>query len=316
MATAQRDADLRLWSTPLLWAALAAAIMLAEYLTGPEIDLVVWYAVPVGLLAWYHGLRWGVPVAVAMPLVRISFSLLGLWGVAGTLRVPAVNAASQAAALSLLAVIAGRLGHHMRHAVAKARAIQELQQELDGLERDAGTAPAPLRAQLFNRAGDLCAAVGERPRAAAYWGRATDSYLEARQYDRAAAVCAKLVRASPAVVRAHATLALIAIGKHLPGEAERHVADYVNAAIAASQEPLAAASLRAMADAAGDEGVRQAIEDHLVRLSHVAASDNAGPRREAEPDDSESAPLPEDEERWRRLVEVARRAPTDLTQGG
>ena len=54
------------WLGPLL------AIAGLDYLFGPEIRLIVLYALPIGLAAWQHGRELGLALAVAIPLFRLS----------------------------------------------------------------------------------------------------------------------------------------------------------------------------------------------------------------------------------------------------
>ena len=72
------------------------------------------------------------------------------------------------------------------------------------------------RARIFNLAGDLCFDAGTRERSLAYYGRAIDVHLDAEQHDAAVAVCCKIVRLTPEVVRARCTLAWLLMTLTVP----------------------------------------------------------------------------------------------------
>lgn len=317
-ASATADADTEAQHSPLLWVGLAAAVMLAEYLTGPFVRLAVWYTVPVALAAWYGGQQWGVSLAAGMPILGFAMFLFGLGEPSGQSWVAATfNHLSEIAALSLVAVVTSRIAHQNQLAVTKLREAeasrQHLERQLKALEGRAESAPLRLRIKLLSRAAELCAIAGERARAAVYYGRAIDVLLESGYYDRAGSVCRKLIRVFPEVVRAHATLAVIAIGKHLNRDAERHLENYVGAAIWAEKESLTRARLRAIAEATGDEQIRGAIAHHLWQLGDQAGSKNVLYPQQVEGTDTGDTNPPLDlEERWQRLIRVARMGPSEL----
>lgn len=301
-----------------LWVGLAAAVMLAELFTGPSVHLAVWYTVPVGLAAWYGGQQWGVSLAAGMPILGFAMFLFGLaersahaWAAA------TFNLLSEIAALSLVAVVTSHVARQNQLAVVKVREAeasrQHLERQLKALEGRAESAPLRPRIKLLSRAAELCAIAGERARAAVYYGRAIDALLESGYYDRAGAVCRKLIRVFPEVVRAHATLAVLAIGKHLNRDAERHLEDYVGAAIWAERESLTRARLRAIAEATDDEQIRGTIAHHLWQLGDQAGSKNVLYPQQMEASDTGDANPPLDaEERWQRLIRVARMGPSEL----
>lgn len=53
----------------------------------------------------------------------------------------------------------------------------DLNDELARLEATAERSPWSTRANIFNRAGDLCASAGDRDLAQSYYGRGIDAYL-------------------------------------------------------------------------------------------------------------------------------------------
>jgi hypothetical protein len=93
-----------MWVFELRWIqratliANAYLILVADYLTGPFIQLPILFLCPVTLATWCSGRRWGIAMAVILPVIRISFS--AFWGVPWTMLVATVNGIIQIATLS------------------------------------------------------------------------------------------------------------------------------------------------------------------------------------------------------------------------
>lgn len=75
--------------------------------------------------------------------------------------------------------------------------------------------PAAERARIMNRAGDLCFHAGQQDRALLYYDAAIDLFIEAAEFAASAAICEKLIRLNPRIIRAHCTLAWLAIARGL-----------------------------------------------------------------------------------------------------
>lgn len=150
--------------------------------------------------------------------------------------------------------------------------VENLERELRALEREAASAVSGFEAQFYNKAGDRCLEAGLLDRALRYYGQAIDSYLAASRWDSAAAVCRKLLRVAPSAVRAHCTLAWLAIGRGWVGDARRSLADYVAAARRAGMERVAIEHLRMMARTTAEPDVLAALADHLTELGDEAGA--------------------------------------------
>jgi tetratricopeptide (TPR) repeat protein len=187
---------------------------------------------------------------------------------------------------------------------------RQFQAALEQLERQAEAAGWTERAQLFNRAGDLCSRhPAERDLALAYYGRSIDAYLEAGSFESAAAMCRKLLRFAPQVVRAHCTLAFLSVRDRRIGDAERLIADYVAATRKTRTERFAIPRLRMMAEATDDADVRRLVGGFLLELRDFEGGERvlaalsapaAGPRALDEQD------------RWNRLLRAAVMDPQEL----
>lgn len=155
------------------------------------------------------------------------------------------------------------------------------------------------RARLMNRAGDLCEEQGLRERALLYYDAAIDLYLSAGRFAASAAICGKLVRLSPEVVRARCTLAWLAVARGLDDEAARLIRDYADAALRLERPTVAQRQLRAMAEETDSRMVHENIARALLRLGdtvtaeHVLARsrlpDGGSPRVHGTPEDRERA---------------------------
>jgi hypothetical protein len=129
-------------------------------------------------------------------------------------------------------------------------------------------------AVYFNQAGDLCASVRQPIAALEYYGHSIDSYVKADRFDAATAVCKKVIRLSPQVVRAHCTLAWLAIGKGFVSEAQEFVEHYLLAAAQAERELIACHQVKRMSAIAEAEPLRLYLAERLLDLGDDHASDH------------------------------------------
>ncbi|MEX0907074.1 MAG: hypothetical protein WD054_01995 [Gemmatimonadota bacterium] len=143
----------------------------------------------------------------------------------------------------------------------------------DLAERMRGDLDAEPRARLMNMAGDLCYRAGQRERALLYFDAAIDLYLAAARFAASAAICEKLVRLKPDVIRARCTLAWLAIARGLDDDAERRVEEYGEAALRLERPTVAQRQLRAMAEEVDSERVIEAIAHALLKLGDAVSAD-------------------------------------------
>ena len=61
---------------PIVIGGLVLVTMVADYLTGPAIQFPILYLLPIGLAAWWSGIRLGSVLALTMPLLRIVFGTI------------------------------------------------------------------------------------------------------------------------------------------------------------------------------------------------------------------------------------------------
>jgi tetratricopeptide (TPR) repeat protein len=152
----------------------------------------------------------------------------------------------------------------------------ELDDVLPRMERRAENSLFPTeRARILNLAGDLCFDAGDRERALIYYDQAIDIYLALGMYASVAAVCKKLVRLSPNIVRARCTLAWVAIARGQAREARERIADYASAAVPQKDQRLARGHLRMMAEVADLPEVLQAVADALSMLGDARGAERA-----------------------------------------
>jgi tetratricopeptide (TPR) repeat protein len=130
-----------------------------------------------------------------------------------------------------------------------------------------------LRARLMNQAGDLCFAAGQRERALLWFDASIDLYLSLGRFAASAAICEKLVRLTPQVIRARCTLAWLAIARGLDDEATQRVEEYGHASLRLERPTVAQRQLRAMAEETDSETVLEAIGQALLRLGDAVSAD-------------------------------------------
>lgn len=166
-------------------------------------------------------------------------------------------------------------------------------------------------AQILNRAGDLCLRDGDDTLALRYFGRAIDAYLRAGRGRAAAALCRKVIRAAPDVVRARRTLALLAIAEGDLAEALEQVEEYVRAARSRGDVELAMLQLRVMADAAPSRPFRARVAELLSEMGDRFWAEQIGQSVPAQPASNE--PIPEEPAaRWSKVTQAALQGPDEV----
>ena len=185
-----------------------------------------------------------------------------------------------------------------------------LDEQIQELEERAATTPPGFRGQHLNRAGDLCAGAGDTGRAVRLWGQAIDSYLLAARPEAAAAMCRKVIRKKPDVVRARRTLALLAVGRGHLQDAIGYVQGYVDAARAEGDRALAVKQLGVMAEATPEPEFRR----HVVKLLRELGDDAAADRieRAALEGQEMDGERREDADRWSTMLQVALMSPEQV----
>jgi hypothetical protein len=94
---------------PFLFYGIGTAILLliADYFSGPFIQFPVSYLIPVAFLSWFHGRRWGLFLAIFMPLVRFYYNI-ALWTIPWTIVEASINALIRIVVLSSFTLIIDR----------------------------------------------------------------------------------------------------------------------------------------------------------------------------------------------------------------
>lgn len=126
----------------------------------------------------------------------------------------------------------------------------------------------------------------------------------------AAALCRKLIRLSPNVVRAHCTLAFLSARDHKIGDAEQALRDYVRATQHSRTQRFAIPRLRLMADATTDASVRRLIAHALRDLADAEGYEcvlASGTERPALPRGGR-----DEQAQWDRLLRAALMDPQEL----
>lgn len=179
----------------------------------------------------------------------------------------------------------------------------DLDSILPRMERRADNSLFPTeRARILNLAGDLCFDAGQRERALIYYDQAIDIYLALGMYASVAAVCQKLVRLSPNVVRARCTLAWMAIARGQAREARDRITEYASAAAPQPDHRLARGHLRMMAEVADTPDILEAVAEALQLLGDRRGAERA--HAAATGGDLASRKLPEEpDRRWEVVLD-------------
>jgi len=146
-------------------------------------------------------------------------------------------------------------------------------EDLDRIEQElARLGHGPDASRLLNRAGDLYLVKGDRQGALKRYGEAIDAFLQSGEYDNAMAVCRKIIRVVPEVIRTRRTLAWLCLGKGFLEIAREHIDAYASASIEAGLEPLALQQLLLMAQFVDREDFREFLADKISQLGDERAA--------------------------------------------
>jgi tetratricopeptide (TPR) repeat protein len=157
------------------------------------------------------------------------------------------------------------------------------------------------RARLMSKAGEICFAAAQRERALLYFDACIDLYLSIGRFAASAAICEKLVRLNPSVVRARCTLAWLAIARGLEDEAQRRIEEYATAAVRLERPTVAQRQLRAMAEEVDSDGVLETIGQALLNLGDAASAERVFGMAKLPPD-RRRRQYSSDEERERGII--------------
>ena len=145
--------------------------------------------------------------------------------------------------------------------------------DLDRIEQElARIGHGPDASRLLNRAGDLYLVKGDRQSALKRYGDAIDAFLQSGEYDNAMAVCRKIIRVVPEVIRTRRTLAWLCLGKGFLEIAREHIDAYVSASVEAGLEPLALQQLSLMAQFVERDDFRDFLADKISQLGDDRAA--------------------------------------------
>jgi hypothetical protein len=128
-------------------------------------------------------------------------------------------------------------------------------------------------AALYNRAGDLLLSTGDVDGAIELYGRAVDDFVEADRFDAGIALCKKIIRTIPAVVRARCTMTWLSIGAGYTAEAAACAVRYASAAEYAGSDTHARQHLRQMSSVAAEPTVRMVVGECLLQLGDEQGAD-------------------------------------------
>ena len=152
-------------------------------------------------------------------------------------------------------------------------------------------------------------------RALAYFGRAIDAYLESGYFGAAAAMCRKVIKFAPDVIRARATLAILYLGKKLVEDSAFEVElvdDYIRAARVEGDEILLTHRLRVMANATANQELRVLIAQRLLELGDEEVGRRILHRIYREINGLIAPPQLDPGEQWDRLQRAALLTPQQL----
>jgi thioredoxin-like negative regulator of GroEL len=186
------------------------------------------------------------------------------------------------------------------------RSIGKLRREVARTDRE----QAPLAvARMCHDLAQLSIQEGRRRDAVRWFGQSIDAYIYAGFTGAAAAMCSKLIRFEPNVIRARATLAMLYLANGLKEEALAEIRGYVEATrLRGERAEITEERLRLLASLADDHEIRLFIGRSLLELGAAEGAHEVLGQVERERRGDSPSPL-NDQERWTRLLEAALQAP-------
>ena len=152
---------------------------------------------------------------------------------------------------------------------------RRLEQVVAGYEAKAEQAAAPAaRASFYNLAAQAARDALQEPLALELEGKAIDAWVRADRIDAAAALCRKVVRHSPQVVRTWCTMSWLEIGRGHFADAARSVDHYIAAADRAGRDRLALVQVRRMSSLTPDPDFRLHLGERLLWLGDFSTADH------------------------------------------
>jgi hypothetical protein len=102
----------RLARRPASWLILSLICLLVDFALGPTIQFPVVYLVPISLASWYGSRRWGLALALLLPLFRLYYRTL--WEPPWSLAESAANAGIRMTVFAGFAWLINRTAQQMR----------------------------------------------------------------------------------------------------------------------------------------------------------------------------------------------------------
>lgn len=181
-------------------------------------------------------------------------------------------------------------------------------EQIRSLEAQAWSARSlDLRAEIFDRLGDLYTLTGERVPTLESYGRAIDGYLESGRLQAAETVCRKLTNSWPDVVRTHGTLAFLCLSRGEFEDGRREIDTYIRTARHARRERFAVKRLHLMAEGTKDFDIRFLLGESLLELDDAAGANAMFGAAYADRNNRsglDDAPLDKQREQWAALLRV------------
>jgi len=103
---------------------MSLVVLAFDYASFPIARFTIVYILPVGFAAWYSGRRWGLLLAIILPLVRLYFTTL--WDVPWTFTDSVINAMIRIAALVGFVILVDRMARHIKELTREVETIGSL----------------------------------------------------------------------------------------------------------------------------------------------------------------------------------------------
>lgn len=118
---------------PAVWLLLSLLVVWIDRLLGPYVQFPVAFVAPVGLAAWFSGWRWGLPLAMLLPLARLYH--VSIWDPPWDFHYSVLNAAIRVLVLGGLALLLDRTARQGRELKTRMTRLEGLLPICSGCKR-------------------------------------------------------------------------------------------------------------------------------------------------------------------------------------
>lgn len=107
---------------PWFWVPLILGVIVLNVVAGPQYEMPFLVIIPTALATWHRGLKWGIPLAIILPTVRLGIHMSKGWSTSWT--ASSVNCVNRALVLIFLIFLVDRVARQTRDLKQKVKMLE------------------------------------------------------------------------------------------------------------------------------------------------------------------------------------------------